>query len=504
MQNLTRRLVRAYGLALALALAPLAAHAQEARPLPKRPEEIVFPPLAFEPPDPASYRHELPGGVTAFLIPDRSLPLVDVRFMFRAGSYLDPAGKEGLAGALGAMLRRGGAGELEAAALDEELDFLATELGTGAGEYELSASLDTISQNLERSLALLVDVLRRPRLQADRFELWKSEVLERLEQRNDDAGDILAREWPALVYGRDHFKGRDVTQASLEAITEAELRAFHARWVHPGNLVIGVSGDFEVEAMVKALTKALEGWEVGEEAPLPPAPTHALAPGVYRIEKDIPQGKVHVGMRGIRRDDPDYHALMVMSHILGQGGFTSRITRRVRSDEGLAYDAGAAMIPGAYFPGEFRASFQSKSRTVALALKLIVEEVARIRTEPVDAKELEVAKGALIETFPRQFESPAATLSVFMSDAFTGRTHAWWKAYRDEVRAVTAEDVLRVAKEHLDPKALAVLVVGKWEEIAPGDLGGRASMAELVKEVFGGAEPKRLPLRDPLTLEPLD
>lgn len=482
-----------------LLLAGSQALAQEAPPpLPARPEEIVFPPLTFEPPDPAAFRRDLPGGVVAFLVPDRSLPLVDVRFTFRGGAYLDPKGKEGLSAAVGSMMRRGGAGDLDAAALDEELDFLAAQVGTGAGEYEVSASLDTLAQNLDRSLELLVAILRRPRFQPDRFALWKSEVLEALKQRNDDADSILGREWARLVYGADHFKARQVTKASLDGLTQDDLRAFHARWLHPGNLVIGVSGDFDPDAMTKKLARALEGWAAAGAAPAPPAPTHAMAPGVYRVEKDIPQGKVLIGMRSIKRDDPDYHALMVMSRILGSGGFTSRIMRRVRSDEGLAYDASAAVIPGLHFPGEFRASFQSKSATVALAAKLVLEEVEKIRTSPVGAQELDVAKGALIETFPRTFESPAATLGVFMSDHLSGRTHAWWKEYRDRVRAVTAEDVQRVAARHLDPAAMAMLVVGKWSDIAGGDLQGRAKMAEL----FGG-EDTELPLRDPLTLEPL-
>lgn len=466
--------------------------------IPARPEQLTFPPLAFEPPDPAKFRHELPGGVVAFLVPDHELPLVDVRFTFRGGSYLDPVGKEGLAGAVGAMLRRGGAGQLDAAALDEEVDFLAAEMGSRAGEYEMSASLDTLAQNLDKSLALFVSMLRQPRFQADRFALWKSEVLEQLKQRNDDAGDILGREWTAVLYGRDHWKAREVTKASLESLTEADLRGFLGRVIQPANLVIGVSGDFEPKDMLAKLTKALEGWQAAEKAPPPPAPTQELVPGLYRVEKDIPQGKVEIGMRSIKRDDPDYHALMVMSRILGAGGFTSRITRRVRSDEGLAYDAGAAIIPGLYFPGEFRASFQSKNRTVALAAKIVLEEVEKIRTSPCDASELDIAKGSLIETFPKQFESPAATLGVFMSDEISGRPFSFWKEYRDKVRAVTPADVQRVAKKHLDPAKMAMVVVGKWDEIAPGDLEGRAKMAEL----FGG-QSTELPLRDPLTLEPL-
>lgn len=477
-----------------LFLSLLLAGPAAAQALPKRPETIEFPPLAFEPPDPAKFRHELPGGVTVFLVPDRSLPLVDVRFTFRGGTYLDPKGKEGLAAAVGSMLRRGGAGELAAAALDEELDFLAAEVGTNAGEDRLDASLDTLSKDLTRSLALFVSVLRSPRFQADRFALWKSEVLERLKQRNDDAGDILDREWTALVYGRDHYKAADITKASLEGLTEADLREYHAKWLHPGNLVVGVSGDFEPEAMLKALAAALEGWKQGEKAPRPPAPTHVMKPGVFYIEKDIPQGKVELGMRSITRDDPDYHALMVMSRVLGSGGFTSRIMRRVRSDEGLAYDAGANVMPGVWFPGEFRASYQSKSPTVALAAKIVLEEIEKIRTEPVTQEELDVARNGLVETFPKQFESPAATLGHFLNDAITGRPSSFWKEYRDKVRAVTPADITRVAKKHLDPKAMAILVVGKWSDIAAGEK--RATMAD-----FGAAT--QLPLRDPLTLEPI-
>lgn len=483
-------------LALTLVLGAARGLSAQDQPLPPRPEKIAFPPLSFEPPDPAKYKRELPGGVVVFLIPDRSLPLVDVRFQFRCGSYLEPAGKEGLASAMGSLLRTGGAGDLDAAALDEEIDFLAAQIGTGAGETELSASLDTLSQNLDKSLDLLVAILRRPRFQKDRLELWKSEVLESLKQRNDDAGDILEREWTTLMYGRDHYKGRDVTRASLDGITEADLKGFHAKWIHPANLVIGVSGDFEPDAMMQKLNAALAGWTAGEKAPLPPAPTHQLVPGVYHVEKDIPQGKVHIGMRSIKRDDPDYHALMVMSRILGAGGFTSRIMRRVRSDEGLAYDAGAHLAPGVYFPGEFQASFQSKSLSVAYATKLIFEEIEKIRTAPVAADELEVARGGIIETFPKQFESPGQTLSVFMADHFSGRTYQWWKEYREKIKAVTPADIQRVAAKHLDAKGMMILVVGKWPDIMTGD--SHAKFAD-----FFEGKHTELPLRDPLTLEPI-
>ena len=284
------------------------------------------------------------------------------------------------------------------------------------------------------------------------------------------------------------------TESSIASIRVADLGRIHDRIVHPGNLIIAATGDFEPAQMLSRLDEALAGWAPGEPVADPPAPQTTLDPGLYHVEKDIPQGRVNIGLRGIERDDPDYFPMVVMNRILGGGGFTSRIVSRVRSDEGLAYSAGSRMVPGVYYPGEFRASFQSKNRTVALAAMLILEEIETIRNKTVTPEELETARAALIETFPQRFESKDGMLRVFVNDEMTDRDPAYWKEYRDNVRAVTAEDVTRVARKYLRLEEMAILVVGPWEEIAPGDLDGRANMSEL-------GEVTHLPIRDPLTLE---
>ena len=203
-------------------------------------------------------------------------------------------------------------------------------------------------------------------------------------------------------------------------------------------------------------------------------------------------------MRAIERDDPDAIPLDLLNDILGGSGFTSRIMQQVRSNEGLAYSAASAIVPKVDYPGQFQARFESKNATVALATKIILDLIEGVRTEPVTYEELETAKAAAIETFPRQFESKPAMLRVFVNDEWTDRPADFWQTYRDKVSAVTREDLLRVAKKHLDPEKMAVLVVGDWDEIAGGDLEKRASMAE-----FFGGKVTHLPLRDPLTLEPL-
>jgi zinc protease len=227
-------------------------------------------------------------------------------------------------------------------------------------------------------------------------------------------------------------------------------------------------------------------------------PTAALEPGLYHVPKEIPQGKVVMGMRSITRDDPDAIPLALLNDILGAGGFTSRIMQQVRSNEGLAYSARSTLLPKVTYPGDFRAGFESKNPTVALATKIVIDQIKGVREELVTEEELETAKQSAIETFPRQFESKPQMLRVFVNDEWTNRPKDFWQTFREKVKAVTREDLQRVAKQHLDPEKLAILVVGDWDEIAKGDLDKRASMND-----FFGGRVKHLPLRDPLTLEPL-
>ena len=479
--------------ALTLSLAAAPAAAQQ---LPKRPEQIAFKPLVFNAPKAADYRHVLSNGVVVYLAPSKELPLIDLGMTFKGGGYLEPSDKVGLASMTTELMRTGGTEGLAPAELDEKLDVLATNIVIGARDTTCTASIDCLSANVDESLTLLMDMLLRPRFDEGKMKISVDESMEGMKQRNDDADPILSREWNMALYGEDHFEGRQATEASIRAITRDDMKAFAARVFNAGNVIVSVSGDFEVKDMLAKLEKAFAAWPSGERMADPPAPVAKLVPGVYHVEKEIPQGKVYIGARSITRDDPDYFAALVMNEILGGGGFTSRIMKTVRSDEGLAYSAGSGLDAGVWYPGEFRAGFQSKSATVALAIKLIQNEFNRMRTTEVSAEELEVAKQSFIETFPRSFESKPSMLGIFVADEWTGRDPAYWQTYRDNVAKVTAADVKRVANRLLDFDKMAVFVVGDWDAIAPGDPTGRARMAD-----FFDDKAEHLPLRDPMTMQ---
>ena len=470
--------------------------------IPDRPEKLTFPPLTYEPPSPAKFRVPLKAGPVAYIVPDRELPLVNISILVRTGDFAEAAGKEGLAGLTGNLLARSGTRTKSAEELEERLAFLAANLGSAAGDTQGSVTLNLLSKDLDEGLVILRNVLTAPRFQDDRFTLLKQQTLQGMKQRNDNAVSIEARERSFLALGEQFWANRHATAASIESITRADLEGFHQKWFHPANFVIAVSGDFERDDMVAQLEKLFASWPfTGAQAAAIPTNTQFAAPGVYLVDKDVNQGRVAIMLPGITRDAPDYFAVQVMNDILGGGGFTSRLVNRVRSDEGLAYSAGSMFPGGTYYPLTFRASFQSKSRTVAYAASIVLEEMQKMALQPVSDEELNTSKKAYVETFPRSFASKSAVATRFADDEFTGRfakAPDYYAKYRDRIAAVTKAEVQRVAEKYLRPDKAVILVVGDKKEILLGHPNHPVRL-----ESLGGGRLVDLPLRDPLTMKPV-
>ena len=486
-----------FATALLFSLALLATSADA---IPDRPEKLQFPALKYEPPRAADYRVALKTGPIAYVVPDRELPLVNLVVYVRTGQYNEPPGKEGLASLTGSLLARGGIQSKSAEELEERLAFLAAGLNASIGDTQGSVSLNLLSKDLDEGLAILREALTAPRLQEDKLALFKQQTLQAMKQRNDDSADIEQRERRFLAYGENFFVNRHPTQASIESITRADIESFHRRWFHPANFVVAVSGDFDRAAMTAKLEKLFADWPFSGAAAQPvPGDKKFAAPGLYLVGKDVNQGRVSLLLPGIRRDDPDYYAVEVMNDILGGGGFTSRIMNRVRSDEGLAYSAGTGFPGGVYYPLSFVAVFQSKSRTVAYATSLVVDEMKKIAAAPVTAEELETTKKSFIETFPGGFATKGQVAAALAQEEFTGR-HAkepeHFKNYRAKIAAVTAADVQRVAKKFLTPEKVVILIVGQKEEILKGHPNHPVKIESLAPRVVD------VPLRDPLTMKP--
>ncbi len=487
---------------LAPALLLLVAAPALSQSIPERPETLKYPEFSFTAPLAKDFKSTLKAGPTAFLAEDRELPLVTVAVTLRGGTYLDPKGKEGLSSMVGYLLTKGGTKARKARDLDEELAFLAANLNSSIDADRGTVSLNFMSKDMDTAFKLLREVLTEPAFEEEKLKLRKDQVLSDMKSRNDDSAAIEGRERNVLVYGPDFYLNRFPTKASIDSLTREDLVAFHAKWFDPRNMMVAVSGDFAKADMLKRLETLFAKWPVkGEVAPGVPKPTHKLVPGSYIVDKDVNQGRVSILLPGLDRNDKDFYAAQMMNQILGGGGFTSRITNRVRSDEGLAYSAGSSLPEGAWYTPPMGAYFQSKVRTVSYASQIVIEEMKKMKSGDVTAEELKTVRTNLLETFPRRFATKQQIVATFLDEEFTGRAKTdplYYTTWRGNIEKVTTADVKRTAERLLAPDAVTLLVVGKKADILNPDPKHPVALASLT-----GGKLTDIPLRDPFTMVPL-
>ncbi len=448
--------------------------------------------------DRTEYRHLLPEGDVVYVVTDRALPLVKVQIYSRAGGYLLGDLPVGSGGMTAALLRDGGAGDLDPAALDERLDFLATNVGFSIGDTGSSISINSLTSNFAESLELTMDMLVEPGFDAERLSVAVDRQIESMRRRNDDTRSIEPRVWAEVMLGEDFFANQTATEASVRSVDRQVMSEVVSRIYGRGNLVVAVSGDIDAETAVAAISDALARLPRAAELPAIPDQLSPRSPGLYTVAKDdVNQTRVTLGLPGPRVNHPDEFAIAVMNDILGGGGFTSRITSRVRSDEGLAYSAGSRFSLGRHYDGQFRAYFQSKNASVAQALGIVLEEMERIRTGPVTEQELSTAIESRTAFLADLYASADASAQRFASDEINAEPADRWRNYEANVRKVTVADVQAAAQAHLDLQQLRILLVGKIDEALAGD-GSHGTVEGLT-----GKSAQSIALRDPLTQEPL-
>ncbi|MDD5555763.1 MAG: pitrilysin family protein [bacterium] len=441
----------------------LLAGACAAPPAARHPLDLALPPLRLEPP--RVERLLLDCGAPLYILEDRSLPLFGFFGLARAGSAWDPQGKEGLAALVAETIRTGGAGRLGPEELDRELEFIAAAVSTTADQDAVSISLSCLSRDAERALPLVCDMLARPAFDPGRVELRKEQVREIIRRRNDEPRQIVGREFRRLVYGGDPYAHPVVGEpGAMDRIGRGDIEAFHGDRLAPAGMIFGAAGDFDRATVVRILNGAFgPAPRAGEGLPPPPA---AGTRRVTLIERETEQAHIIVGHLGIRRDDPDYFRVMIMNEILGGGSFSSRILERVRVREGLAYHAATAFTTNLR-DGLFYAVCQTKQETAAQALRIILEEIERIRSEPVTPDELAAAKESFSNSFVFRFATPLSSVEQAASLEFYGLPADYLETYLDRVAGVTAGDVLAAARARLHPDRAAILVLGDRSRISP-------------------------------------
>ncbi len=428
---------------------------------PPSPRELTFAPLEFQVPEIA--RTVQDNGLHLYLQEDHELPLVEITAMIGVGSIGDPADKTGRASLYASLLRAGGTGDLSPDELDNTLEQMAADFSAAADTYAVTLNLSLQSADLEAGLRILADALRRPAFDPARLEILRRQMIEGIRRQNDDPGAVAQRALGEALYG-DHPLGRSATVASVRAITRDDLLALHRRFVHPNNLWLGITGDFDPDSLQRLLNRHFADWPQAAFTPQAVPPVGAApAPAAWVAAKEIPQTTILLGEVGIDKDNPDQYAVRVMNYVLGGGGFNSRLMREIRSNRGLAYSVYSYYQVGRRLPGPFIAGCETRTDATLEVVALMRSIMERMREEPVSAEDLNLAKESLINSFVFTFSDKHSVVAMTMRLDYYDYPADYLTRYRDRVAAVTGDDVLRAARQYLHPERQAVILVGDRE-----------------------------------------
>ncbi len=401
-----------------------------------------------------------PGGIDAWLVQEHAVPLIALRFVFEGGSSQNPAGKEGVANFLSAMMDEG-AGDLDSHKFQERMEELAFRMSFEDARDGLYGSFETLTTNRDPSVEMLRLAVNQPRFDADAMERVRRQLLSGLAFAAKNPNRVAGTAWSAQAFpGHPYGLPSDGTPQSIAKITRDDLEGFRKRNFARDNLKVVAVGDITPEQLGALLDRVFG--DLPAKAELAPVPQTAPAAKerVQVIPMDVPQSVVQFGSPGIARDDDDFMAAFVLNQILGGGGFASRLTEEVREKRGLAYSVYSYLQPyrrAAIFAG----GVATKNEEVGRSLDVIRSELRRMAEDGPTPEEMQNAKDYLTGSFALRFDTNAKIANQLLGFLFEGYGIDYIDKRNALVNAVTLADVKRVAQRLLKADELIVTVVGK-------------------------------------------
>ena len=400
-----------------------------------------------------------PGGINAWVVEEPSIPFVAIELRFQGGPVLDLPGKRGATNLMTGLLEEG-AGDMSAQEFQTRLEDLAASIRFRASDDVISISARFLTENKEEVIGLLRQALIAPRFDQEALDRVRAQVLSSIASDAKDPNAISSAVFNAAAYG-DHPYGSasEGTAESVSALTREDMIEAHRNALVRDRLYVSVVGDTTAEA-IGGLLDDLLGDLPQEGPPLPGNVTYDLDGGITVVDFDTPQSVALLGQGGMKRDDEDFFAAVIVNRVLGAGGFESRLMTEVREKRGLTYGIRSYLVPR-FHSEVMLGSVASSNETVAEAIEVTRNEWARMANEGMTAEELEVAKTYMTGEYPLRFDGNAEIAKIMVGMQMIGLTPDYVTNRNDFVEAVTLEDVNRVAAELLEPENLHFVVVGK-------------------------------------------
>jgi zinc protease len=413
-----------------------------------------------------------PSGARVLFVEDHNIPMLDVSVSFPAGSSFDTAETSGVAGLTNHMLDAGSEGLTE-----DEISRGMADIGaqfSGGFDQDLSSmSLRTLSNPAQRDKALqmMAKVLQQPLFPEDILAREKTRIIASLKEAETKPENIADRAFEKAVYGT-HPYGLQVSGevASVEKATRQDLVGFYQRHYSADRAVVAIMGDLtraDAEAIAQQLTGNLP--KPGEALPALPDVKTRIAASEQRISHPASQSHILVGSPGMSRTDPDYFPLYVGNYILGGGGFVSRLMNEIREKRGLAYSVYSYFIPLKQ-PGAFQIGLQTKKEQADEALKLVRTTLADFIAKGPTEKELLAAKQNIVGGFPLRIDSNRKILGYLSIIGSYDLPLTYLDEFTDKVERVTVAQIRDAFSRHIDPAAMATVIVGAPDAGAVGEM----------------------------------
>jgi predicted Zn-dependent peptidase len=437
---------------------------------------------------PTIQKQKLSNGLPVWIVESHEVPVAQINLVVYSGTANDPPGKFGIASLTAAMLEEGAAGR-SALEIADAIDYLGADLGATSGVDSSAVRLHVPVARLADALPIMADVALRPTFPNDELDRQRQQRLTSLLQGRDDPPTISSVTFSRVLYGKGHRYGTPQagTAETIKTLTPADLRAYYASAFRPENATLLAVGDVTADKVLPLFEKSFGAWKAsgaGATEKLP-AVERPSARQIYLVDKPgAPQSQIRIGWVGLPRSTPDYFPVTVMNTILG-GSFSSRLNMNLREKHGYAYGASSSfnMFADA---GPFYAAAGVQTDKTSEALREFFNELEGI-LKPVPAEELARAKNYVALRYPSTFETTGDISRRLEDQLVYHLPEDYFAKYVQNIQAVTAADVLRVAQKYVQPGKFAVVVVGDLKTIEPGiralNLGPIKVLT--IDEVFG-------------------
>ena len=421
-------------------------------------------PVSFDIPKP--HQTKLDNGLRVIIFENERLPLVSYRLAFQSGDAHDPLDATGLTSAMASMLTEG-TRDYTSLQLAEKIERLGASISAGASDDFTIIAASSLTLYASDILHLLAEVVLRPTFPEEELDLYRRNTVENLKFQRSQPGFLAGEQAARLIYGKHPYSKVSPKAADVEKLDRETLVSFHAQTFVPSSAMFIVVGDVKRDELLAELNELFGDWRQGSsEVAEFAAPPKREARSLTIVDRPgSAQSNIVLTNLGVERTDTDYFPLIVMNQVLGAGA-SSRVFMNLREEKGYTYGA-YTRLETKKLAGDFEATAEVRTAVTGDSLKEFFYELDRIRTDEVGGEELADARNFLTGVFPIRAETQEGLTNLIVNQHLYGLPEDYLQTYRDNVDAVTADEVLRVAGRLVRPREMAIVIVGDAEEVLP-------------------------------------